>query len=79
MDNIQLSQVVEAILATREFCGNEREAARDCCAEIGIPFTHELYARALSAAEEGWRVIQRAADVMGPMSGRERAGAFAAV
>jgi hypothetical protein len=79
MDNIQLSQVVDAIIATREFFGNEREAARDCCAEIGIRFTDELFGRALSASEEAWRGIQRAAGVSAPLSGGDRASAFAAI
>jgi len=49
-----IEQMASAICTARDFCGNEREAAKTTCEELGVQFTLELYAEALKLAEKWW-------------------------
>jgi hypothetical protein len=58
-----LIELIALIINTRDFCGNEREAAEDFFADLGKPFDESLYAKARFKANNEWRNCQKAAGV----------------
>lgn len=63
MTKTQLSDAARIIINTRDFCGNEREAFRDYCADEGIPYSDAGFKAAVFAANNEWRNGQKAAGV----------------
>lgn len=55
--------LVSTILATRDFCGNEREACAQVFADLGRPFDRAAYHAARGAANSRWDADRRAAGV----------------
>ena len=52
-----------AIVTTRNFCGNELEAAQNVAADHGLPFSKELFGQAMSKANQSWRGFQKQSGV----------------
>jgi hypothetical protein len=75
--NSIVSDVAGAIVGSREFCGDEREAARECLAgyriPMGSPRGRDILAAARRLAESTWADYQREAGVVAPISAEERA------
>ena len=72
-DNEQMiNECAEALVACREFCGNERQALRDWEADNG---QLSVVARAIAVqrADAIWAGYQRDAGVTAPISADERA------
>ena len=61
----QIQQITDAIISSRDFCGNEKDAASDEMAEIGIPKSEwmKFYRIANFRANNEWRNHQKAAGV----------------
>ena len=59
----QLADAAQTLLTTRDFCGNEREAFIDWCADNGITPTSAVYSFVCFEVARQWRVNQRAANV----------------
>jgi len=77
--NQHIDSAIEAVLATRDFCGDERQAIKDIEGDFVIRFT-EIEKRCISRAVElQWKESQSAAGVVHPLTSGERAKAFAAV
>jgi hypothetical protein len=53
------------ILNTRDFCGNERDACKDHCADEGVILTDELFNQALKEADEVWNKSKQDAKASG--------------
>ena len=58
-----MNEIIQAILNTRDMCGNEFQAAKEAAADYGIPFNIDVYRQALSMANGQWRKSQQAAGV----------------
>lgn len=54
---------VDVIIATRDFCGDEREAVRDYCADLQQAHWQTVYRIANFRANARWNGFQRAAGV----------------
>lgn len=65
--------MAHAILVSRDFCGNEREAAIECAHDLGRKATAAELREAFAIAEQWWRASQRAAGVTAPIEPEERA------
>ena len=59
----QIEQAAKAICNSREFCGNEREAFDDWCADNGIKSNTSIYRQANFRAVSMWRGYQKEAGV----------------
>lgn len=55
--------LINTILTTRDFCGNERAACLDVFADFGLRFIDAEYRAASFAANNEWRNSQKAAGV----------------
>lgn len=55
--------LVAALLATRDLCGNEQEAAFQWFQDEALPFDVIVYKRARFAVNNEWRAWQKAAGV----------------
>ena len=64
--------MIETIIATRDFMGDERAAAADCLSAAGLPVNPETVNAALRDADASWADYQRAAGVTRPVSRSER-------
>jgi hypothetical protein len=64
--------MIETIIATRDFMGDERAAAADCLSAAGLPVNPDTVSAALREADASWADYQRAAGVTRPVSSRER-------
>lgn len=53
----------EAIVTTRDFCGNEKEAAEESFYDSGLKPTDDLMFQAQREANSLWRADQKAAGV----------------
>lgn len=62
----------EAVILTRDFCGDERRAAIEALVEQGMKPNTSLLAEVFAAAEAEWVVIQCEAGVTRPVSVEER-------
>ena len=58
-----VADAAHAIVVARDFCGNEREAAREALAEHGLRAEPDVLAEAMGVANSTWRASQRAAGV----------------
>lgn len=58
-----VSSIAEVIVNTRDFSGNELDAAKETAADLGIVLTKELYGQAVKEANGEWRSSQKAAGV----------------
>lgn len=54
---------VDVIIATRDFCGDEREAVRDYCADLQLRSWKTVYRVANFRANARWNQFQKAAGV----------------
>lgn len=57
------NELVRTIITTRDFCGNEKEAAADVFADHGVKFDDGAYKAAKFEANNQWRNFQKAAGV----------------
>ena len=71
----KLQDAVQAIIETRDLCGNEREALQDWQHENGRLTTHEKR-QVWDAVEREWSVCQTEAGVIFPISNHERRQIF---
>lgn len=68
-----VESAVEVILNTRDFCGNEREAVRDLCADLGMTLEwQKIYMEALVQANQRWEACRRHAGVRNPARWQRR-------
>ena len=58
-----ITNAVELIINTRDFCGNEMEAIQDYCADEGIRDWHSLWKIANFRANAQWNSYQAQAGV----------------
>lgn len=54
-----IQEAVEAVLATRDFCGNEDEAIEQAGNDLGIIFSGAEIIKIRQQANEAWLVYQR--------------------
>ncbi len=59
-----IEAAAEAIITTRDFCGNERQAVRDYCSDNNIEFSNNFFCSAIDVADQNWAASQIAAGVM---------------
>ena len=59
----EIQYVADAIISSREFCGNEKEAAIDAADDLGLKCTHELYNKAKFRANNTWNNYKKEAGV----------------
>ena len=73
--NQHVADLADRIVATRDFCGNEREAILDYLADEGftIGTGRSVREAAVRRANAIWAASQRAAGVSKPISAGERA------
>ena len=71
----KLQDAVQAIIETRDLCGNEREALQDWQHENGRLTTHEKR-QVWDAVEQEWSLWQARAGVQFPISNQERRHIF---
>ena len=67
-----IQSAANAILNARDFCGSEREEAREAFSGFGIKMTSALYKQAMNAADGEWCASQVEAGVTKPISSSER-------
>jgi hypothetical protein len=63
MNEIHISNAVDLILNTREFCGNEKESVRDYCAHERIDNWYALWQVANFRANAFWNEYKKDAGV----------------
>ena len=63
MTEAHVSNAVQLIINTRDFCGNEMEAVQDYCADEGIADWHALWKVANFRANAEWNGHKKAANV----------------
>jgi hypothetical protein len=73
-----MKELIEIILNTRDFCGNESEAISDWESENGKLSAHQMASVLLEVSQE-WRLSQLAANVKNALTDAERLKAFADV
>ncbi len=59
----QLTDAAQVLLTTRDFCGDERAAFVDWCADNNIRPTSAAYSFVCFEVNRQWRLNQRAANV----------------
>lgn len=59
----QINDAVELVLNTRDFCGNEKEAIQDFCADEGIKDWHKVWSIANFRANNVWNNFKKTAGV----------------
>jgi len=68
-----VNNMADAIISSRDFCGDERQAAIDCAAdEFGRRPTRSELSQAFICADKIWRHFQNASGVTAPISSHER-------
>jgi hypothetical protein len=73
-----MNELIEIILNTRDFCGNESEAISDWESENGKLSDHQLASVLLEVNQE-WKLSQLSANVKHALTDSERLQAFADV
>lgn len=73
-----MNELIEIILNTRDFCGNEREAISDWESENGKLSAHQMASVLLEVNQE-WKLSQLSANVKHALTDSERLQAFADV
>lgn len=63
MNQAIIAEATKAIINTRDFCGNEKEAVRDVCADNGIKEWMPVYKAANFRANAEWNACKKAAGV----------------
>lgn len=63
MNEYHISNAVELIINTRDFCGNEMEAIQDYCSDEGIRDWHALWKIANFRANAQWNSYKKQAGV----------------
>ena len=58
-----MKSLVELLLNTRNFCGDEFQAYKDFCCEHGLEVNEEDWLSALYAVSEGWDQMRQEAGV----------------
>lgn len=64
LENELKGLAARTVLATRDFCGDERQALRDFCAKNGIKLTNDFSRSVFSIVEEKWKKCQIQAGVL---------------
>ena len=59
-----IDAAAEAIITTRDFCGSERQAVKDFCADNNIEFSNNFFCLAIDVADQKWAASQIAAGVI---------------
>ena len=49
-------QLIKAILNSWNFCGDQREAARQVFDDYGVSFSEEIYFEAIEEADKIWKL-----------------------
>ena len=73
-----MNELIETILNTRDFCGNESEAISDWESENGKLSAHQMASVLLEVSQE-WKLSQLSANVKHALTDSERLQAFADV
>jgi hypothetical protein len=68
-----IQNAAAAIVSSRDFCGNENQAAMESFADDGFAATQENMRAAFSIANNEWARCQKAAGVTAPIDSYERA------
>jgi hypothetical protein len=63
ISNAVISNAVDLIINTRDFCGNEKQAVKDFCAEEKIADWRKVYGIANFRANALWNQYQKDAGV----------------
>jgi hypothetical protein len=71
-----MNELIEIILNTRDFCGNEKEAISDWESENGKLSAHQMASVLLEVSQE-WKLSQLSANVKQALTDAERIKAFA--
>lgn len=77
--NQVIASTIDLILATRDFCGDERAALRDAQDDFGRRFTESEKRAIADGVRRGWSQSQADAGVTNPLTDSERAKAYADV
>ena len=59
-----IDTAAEAIITTRDFCGNERQSVKDYCFDNNIEFSNDFFCSAIGIADQKWSASQIAAGVI---------------
>ena len=78
-NTLAIRQATEAVLAARDFCGDERRAAIEALAEEDVRATPDALSAVFNAADAEWAVMNSEAGVIYPLLGEERAEAYRAL
>ena len=70
-----MNELIEIILNTRDFCGNEKEAISDWESENGKLSDHQR-ASVLTEVSQEWKLSQLSANVKNALTDAERIKAF---
>jgi hypothetical protein len=73
-----MNELIEIILNTRDFCGNEKEAISDWESENGKLSAYQM-ASVLTEVSQEWKLSQLSANVKNALTDAERIRAFADV
>ena len=71
-----MNELIEIILNTRDFCGNESEAISEWESENGKLSAHQMASVLLEVSQE-WKLSQLSANVKNALTDSERIKAFA--
>lgn len=71
-----MKELIETILSTRDFCGNESEAISEWESENGKLSAHQMASVLLEVSQE-WKLSQLSANVKQALTDAERLRAFA--
>lgn len=63
MTENQLNAAVDLILNTRDFCGDEKQAIRDFCADEGLNDWRQVWQKANFRANAEWNYFKKQAGV----------------
>jgi len=69
----QKQYLVDAVINTRDFCGNESEALADAAADLKIRLSKKGKQVIMHAVEQEWVKFQKSAGVTSPIDSYERA------
>lgn len=75
MTLIDISDAIDTIIQTRDFCGNESEALREWERENGT-LSDDQRLQVWQGVREEWKLWQLKANVQHPLSDHERMQAF---
>ncbi|MCH9712688.1 MAG: hypothetical protein K0U20_08710 [Proteobacteria bacterium] len=70
-DNI-IEVIADAVITTRDFCGNETEAMLDTAFDMGVRLTAKGRRAVMAVVNNKWADFQKAAGVVRPIDCYER-------